>query len=661
MHGSSPLLCGNVTAMDGDTEFRFSPRPNRAREIEWRPWGEPAFAEARRLGRPILLSLSAVWCHWCHVMDETSYSDPRVIAVVNEHFIPIRVDNDRHPDVNRRYNMGGWPTTAFLAAGGDVISGATYMPVDQMLQALERVREFFAVNRVSLLALDSSAPAHAAGGEAGPARMGGASGRHDSASADFAGDPDVPGDIPAEIALQVVHAFDSVHGGLGADPKFPQADVFGFMLGFAGLRDAGAPQHVAPGSSALLRPARVHEILRTTLTGMASGGLYDHVGDGFFRYSTQRDWSVPHYEKMLEDNARLAALYLEGWAYAEAEAAGDGTGREGAAAVLGDADLYRRTAAGVVDYLMTTLWRGDPPVFAGSQDADEHYYSVSAGERAGLPAPFIDPTVYVDWNALAVRALLRAAPLFERSELADRATATLGFLMEHAHRDGVMAHYLGADGAAAEGAPLLVDQATVAAASLDAYEVTGERRWLDGAKGLADWIGEQLRAPDGRLGDRLATPGESPGLLARPVPALDENALAAEVFLRLEAYTGEARYREQALETLAAWATHYEPYGVAAAPYGQALLRYLERPAHIVVVGGRDDPEAQRLHAAALVAPLPLRTVQWLDPAVPADAKRIDEAGFADSASGRTGSPVGHVRAAAAYVCRGQACSLFVA
>jgi uncharacterized protein YyaL (SSP411 family) len=364
---------------------------------------------------------------------------------------------------------------------------------------------------------------------------------------------------------------------------------------------------------------------------------------------------------MLEDNARLAALYLEAWAHAGAETATGGTGPEDAAVGLGDAELYRHTAEGVVGFLMATLWRGDPPAFAGSQDADEHYYTVNTGARAALPAPFIDPTVYVDWNALAARVLLRAAPLLERSELTERATVTLGFLLEHARRDGVMAHYLTADGAAAEGAPLLVDQATIAAASLDAYEVTGERRWLESARDLAGWIGEQLRAPDGRLGDRLASPGESPGLLAQPVPALDENALTAEVYLRLEAYTGETHYREQALEILAAWATHYEPYGVAAAPYGQALLRYLERPAHIVVTGGRGDPEARRLHAAALIAPLPLRTVQWLDPAVPADAERIGKAGFADAASGRAGSPVGHARAAAAYVCRGQACALFVA
>ena len=145
---------GNAVPMDGDRDFRFSPRPNRAAEIRWRPWGEPAFAEARRLGRPVLLSLSAVWCHWCHVMDETSYSDPRVIAAVNEHFVPVRVDNDRHPDVNRRYNMGGWPTTAFLAPSGDVLTGGTYLPPDQMLESLARVKAFFDANQAQIVALE---------------------------------------------------------------------------------------------------------------------------------------------------------------------------------------------------------------------------------------------------------------------------------------------------------------------------------------------------------------------------------------------------------------------------------------------------------------------------------------------------------------------------
>jgi len=627
--------------MDGDTDFRFSPRPNRAHEIEWRPWGEPAFAEAHKLGRPILLSLSAVWCHWCHVMDETSYSDPRVIAAVNEHFVPIRVDNDRHPDVNRRYNMGGWPTTAFLAAGGDPITGATYMPPEQLLQALERVREFFAANSTALMTVGATEHAHAAETEAPYDPLGRAARSGGLSAPDFDGDPDVPGDIPAEIALQIVRAFDPVHGGLGADPKFPQADVFAFVLAFAELRGGGDPLHVAPHTSALVTPGRVHEVVRTTLERMAGGGLYDHVAGGFFRYATRRDWSVPHYEKMLEDNGRLAGLYLE----AAVLAREDGVGGDGAAhARLGPVTLYRDAAAGTIDYLLATLWRGDPPAFGGSQDADEHYYRLEAAGRGELPEPFVDPTVYVDWNALAARALLRAAPVLQRPELTESAIELLGFLWEHGHRGAAMAHYLTPAGEPGPGAPLLVDQATTATALLDAYEVTAERRWLEGAQALAGWAGEGLRAADGRLNDRLAEPGASAGLLARPLPVLEENALMAEVLLRLEAYTGVAAWRDQAREILMAWATHYEESGVAAAAYGQALLRYLERPDHIVVVGRRGDDVARRLHGAALAAPRPLRTVQLLDPDDAADAERMAAAGFPRAA------------AAAAYVCRGDTC-----
>ncbi len=128
-------------------EFRFSPRPNRAREIHWRPWGDAVFREAQQTGKPVLLSISAVWCHWCHVMDEGAYSDRRVIEQVNAHFVPTRVDNDRRPDVNRRYNMGGWPTTAFLTETGDVITGATYLPADDMLEALRTVDTLYRAQR----------------------------------------------------------------------------------------------------------------------------------------------------------------------------------------------------------------------------------------------------------------------------------------------------------------------------------------------------------------------------------------------------------------------------------------------------------------------------------------------------------------------------------
>ena len=619
--------------MDGDRDFRFSPRPNRAAEIKWRPWGEPAFAEALRLGRPVLLSLSAVWCHWCHVMDETSYSDPRVIAAINEHFVPIRVDNDRHPDVNRRYNMGGWPTTAFLAPSGDVLTGGTYLPPEQMLESLARVKAFFDANRAQITALEGECAADGDG--AARTLLAGLPLSPERALEALEGDPDVPGDISAELALQVVRAFDPLYGGIGAEPKFPQPDVFGFMLVYGLLRGDGDPEHVPEGGSALLRPARVHEVARATLTAMAGGGLYDQVEGGFFRYATQRDWSVPHYEKMLEDNARLIALFAEASLLA-------------ADHDLGDPELYRRVAEGAADYLVAALWQEATGAFGGSQDADEHYYLLGADARAELPPPFVDPTVYVDWNALAARALLKVAAVLRRPELADRAVRLLERLYGEARRGDAMAHFVHADGRLGDGAPLLGDQVAVAAAALDAYETTAERRWLRRARSLADWVGEHLGAPDGRLVDRLATRGESAGLLAHPVPSLDENAGMAEVLLRIEAYTGEARLRERALEILAAWAPHWEQFGVAAAPYAQALLRYLERPDQIVVVGRRDDPEAVRLHAAALAAPAPLRTVQWLDPEDHADAARLREAALPADGS-----------AAAAYVCRGHTCAPF--
>ena len=127
----------------GDSEFHFSPRPNHANEINWRTWSEGAFEEAGKLDRPILLSISAVWCHWCHVMDETTYSNRGVIDLINGEYVPIRVDNDLRPDINQRYNMGGWPTTAFLTSSGEILTGATYLPPDQMADALAKVASYY--------------------------------------------------------------------------------------------------------------------------------------------------------------------------------------------------------------------------------------------------------------------------------------------------------------------------------------------------------------------------------------------------------------------------------------------------------------------------------------------------------------------------------------
>lgn len=229
--------------------FRFSPRPNRAGEISWREWGEEAFREAAEQGKLVLLSISAVWCHWCHVMDETTYSDPEVIELINRDFIPVRVDNDRHPEINRRYNQGGWPTTAFLSPQGVLLAGTTYLPPGQMREVLRRFRELWREKEAEIslqmeeaLATSGEKPG---GGPAAPAGT-----LH-------------PG-IRDEIWRAVSRAMDHHHGGLGGAPKFPMFDALELALDVFLDRE----------SQAALAWTEL------TVRSMLQGGVYDRVAGG---------------------------------------------------------------------------------------------------------------------------------------------------------------------------------------------------------------------------------------------------------------------------------------------------------------------------------------------------------------------------------------------
>src|SRR4051794_4627579 len=182
--------------------LRFSPRPNRAAEIGWRPWGEKAFQEAQVADKPVLLAISAVWCHWCHVMDETSYSDANTIALINERYVPIRVDNDERPDVNRRYNMGGWPTTAFLTPDGEIIHGGTYIPPDVMYQTVGAVSEIWRDKREDI-----------------QRRVAEVKAQEDSTRAPKPGD--LSSDIVESVSALIRGQYDPEHGGFGREPKFP--------------------------------------------------------------------------------------------------------------------------------------------------------------------------------------------------------------------------------------------------------------------------------------------------------------------------------------------------------------------------------------------------------------------------------------------------------
>ncbi len=519
-------------------EFHFSPRPNRAAEINWHPWSAEAFDEAKRTRRPILLSISAVWCHWCHVMDETTYSHPSVIELINRDFVPVRVDNDVRPDINQRYNMGGWPTTAFLTASGDILTGATYLPPDQMASALIRIADYFRSNQAEIASRVLEARKRAA---SGVARSAG----------------ELEPRLVDSILEAVTNAYDAEYGGFGNAPKFPQTDAILLLLEQSVVR-----------SDPELRKMAVH-----TLERMSGGGTYDHVEGGFFRYSTTQDWSVPHFEKMLEDHAGLVA----------------------ALALAEMPEVLEQTTA----YLDTVLRDPKTGLYAGSQDADEHYYSLDAGGRADARPPYIDRRVYTSWNAALAVAYLDAGLPAEK---------LLDSLFKRAYRKGEgMAH---ADGVGGQ----LADQVWSLWAALRAYQHGLGKRWFEIARDLASHI--EVRFADRELGGYLDHSGdEDLGRLGERIKPLAENSVAAIALIELDILTGDpaAPYRDQARRALESVAALPRQYGLMAAVFARALdrlphaikvttknreLAIAARSSHpYAVIDPRGAPGARRAHA----------------------------------------------------------------
>ena len=574
--------------MSANDAFHFSPRPNRAHEIAWRHWTPDAFERARREDKPVLLGISAVWCHWCHVMDETTYSEPDNIALINDRFVPIRVDNDQRPDINARYNMGGWPTTAFLTPAGEVMAGMTYIPPDQMRDILNQVSSYYKDNKATI---EEKIAEIMAGRE-----------QATLSSADEA----VLSDQIFRDVLNATHdAYDPVHGGFGSEPKFPHTDAIDFLL-HACLRDGDRDSlHMA----------------RKTLEHMCHGGTYDQEWGGFYRYSTKRDWSVPHYEKMLEDNALLLRALMKLYRITES-------------------DDHRRYVDFTIDYL--DQWLSDPETgcFWGSQDADEDFYPLPAEQRQQHPAPYVDKTIYTSWNAMAIGAYLEASWTRGRPDLRERALRALDALWDRLHADTTGMHrYLAPDGPRIPG--LLGDQAWTTLACLDAHEVAGRPQDLARARHLADFMRARLQSPNGAFFD---TPDGHDGLarLAQRQQPVKENAIAATAFTRLARVTHDDEYLEIARRALAPFTHVAESQGYFAADYAKAVDLLLNPGAEIKIVAARGDDAGHVMHSAALALQVPDRVVAMIDAG--------DPAALGEAALPSRPAP-------AAYVCYGTLCS----
>jgi uncharacterized protein YyaL (SSP411 family) len=546
--------------------------------VDWYPWGEEALSHARREDKPIMLSIGYAACHWCHVMERESFEDEDIAALLNERFVSIKVDREERPDLDAIYmdaaqamtGRGGWPLTAFLTPGGEPFYAGTYFPPEprhgmpSFRQVLVGVSEAWRDRRGDVLEQGRHVVEAIARGTS-------------LAASDEASSEDVLGEAFATLRA----AFDPQWGGFGGAPKFPQPMVLEFLL----------RMHARGEGEALV-------MLRRTLDRMAAGGIYDQLGGGFARYSTDAAWHVPHFEKMLYDNAQLVRVYTRAWQvtrdpsyrrvavetieyllremrdpggglYSSQDA--DSEGVEGRfftwsydelVAVAGEAAAAVFGAAPQGNWESTNVLWMPLPVDAVAaelgQDADELEDELSHARaellrlREGRVRPLTDDKVLAGWNGLAVGALAEAGRVFGERTYVDAAVLAADFVLTRLRDDSGRLLRSWRDGTAGGGA-YADDHAMMADACFTLYETTGDLRWYREARALADELLRRFR--DDERGGFYQTASDDEALVLRPKELFDNavpsgNSVAADVLLRLSSLTGEEEYELAARSAL---------------------------------------------------------------------------------------------------------------
>jgi len=636
--------------------------------IRWHEWGEEAFATATRENKPMLLDVGAVWCHWCHVMDRESYDDPEIAAIVNEHFIAVKVDRDERPDIDSRYQaavqavsgQGGWPLTAFLTPDGKPFYGGTYFPPTDgygrpsFRRVLLSIANAYQEKHGDVVEQAKMVETAIAQSESFAGRGGRVSPR-----------------VIAAIQESAFRMFDQEHGGFGQAPKFPHPAALDLLIErYARTAEGGRPHMDIAGSDGPRHSNQLRTLLVTTLEHMARGGVYDQLAGGFHRYSVDERWVVPHFEKMCYDNSELLKNYVHAY---------QATGSQFFADVardiirwmdewLSDRERGGFYASQDADYSMEDdgdyfTWTLDEARSVLNEDEAQaaalHYDINEIGEmphnpaknvlyvrapveeiarrmsrtpeqvtdllnsakkkmlaaRLQRPTPYVDKTVYVGWNSLCVSAYLEAAkvlhfPGAKRFALRslDRVLAeswkisaaeTSGSARAHALFHVVAYSDPKAEHRAVPG--MLDDYAFTALACLDAYEATADLSYFKFAHSIADAM--ILRFFDSTSGGFFDSEpieeGKSLGVLAtRRKPLQDSptpagNPKAAIALMRLHHYTGDAAYRDQAEQTLEAFAGVAEQFGIFAATYGIATIHFLELPVQVVIIAEAQITEHQ--------------------------------------------------------------------
>ncbi|HEX5709627.1 MAG TPA: thioredoxin domain-containing protein [Pyrinomonadaceae bacterium] len=591
--------------------------------VDWYPWGEEALARARDEGKPILLSIGYSACHWCHVMERESFENEEIARLMNENFVNIKVDREERPDLDQIYmnavqlmtRHGGWPLTVFLTPELLPFYGGTYFPPEDRhgLPGFPRI-------------LTGVAEAYRARPDEVALSAGEMLGELRRMSAVNASQEVLTETLLDEAFRSVARGYDERHGGFGNAPKFPAAMNLEFLL----------------RTFRRTKNARALEMVTHTCRKMAEGGMYDQLGGGFHRYSTDARWLVPHFEKMLYDNALLSRVYLHAFQ------------------VTGD-EFFRRVAEETLDYVVREM-TGEGGGFYSTQDADSEgvegkffvwsreeivsllgekdaaifaaYYDVTdagnfegenilnvprpaesvaaelgitTGElsevversrrklfevREGRVKPGRDEKVLTAWNAMMLESFAEASAVLERADYAEVAERNARFLLESLRAGGLLLHVY-KDGRAKHAA-FLDDYAHVVSALVTLYETRGERQWLEEARALALKMVEEFW--DEEQGGFFYTSRSGEQLIVRNKDFFDNatpsgNSVAAEVLLRLSVLTGDEDFRRKATNV---FRLIYDPMRRYPSAFGYALGAldfYLSTPKEIVIISASDGDE----------------------------------------------------------------------
>ena len=537
------------------SSIRFSPNLNQAHRIEWLPWARSTFDRAQSEDKPVLLSITASWCYWCHVMDETTYSDPDVQSLLANNFIAVRIDNDHRPDINARYNVGGWPTTAFLTPHGGLIGGATYLPPDQFLAMMVELQDAYRADKPRLYE-QSRDLLHQ---------------RREHARRVSAG-PEIESYLTDRVSRIVAGSYDSAHGGFGSDPKFTNPPILRFLLHL--YRTTGEEFYSA--------------MICKSLDTMAGSPMLDDVDGGFFRYSATGDWSEPQREKLLEDNIQLARAYLD------------------ASILLGNdqserSSRYREVAESTFSFAMDHLYDTEVRGFHGSVGAHSEFFTLGPEQRASASPPPRDPSCYTSLDSLAATIALDASWKLGGG-LGDRlgriGREVLDSLVAQATGDSLSK--VRSNGEADNTPALMTDWAHLLAGLMQAHATTSEARYLDAAVGIASTLVDRFFDEAGGGFFDIEADEDAMGHMQVREKQLPENMTAVQGMLRLYQATRNDDYRQICEATLSSFAGVFREYGEYSAEFGLAVDLFSNPMVEVTIEGSPEDAGCGDLIAAAV-------------------------------------------------------------